>query len=364
MHNQVDKILLGITLALVMFGLVMIASASVVYAEARFGDAYFFFKRQVLGVALGLVALYLFSRIDYHVFRKWAFVFFVGAIVLLILVLIPGVGTEAYGANRWLQLGPVSFQPSEAVKLALIFYLAAWFASRGKKAIRQTSEGFVWFLMVLGVIGFLMIKQPDVGTLGMITLIAIAMFFLAGARLSHIMIMFLGGVALLTIIIKAAPYRLNRFLVFLNPELDPQGIGYQINQALLAIGSGGILGLGLGHSRQKHLYLPEPAGDSIFAIIGEELGLIGAMVVIILFILFLLRGLKISQNAPDIFGRLVAGGIVVWIVFQALLNIAAITALIPLTGIPLPFISYGGTSVVFLLAAVGILLNIAKQSRL
>ena len=174
--------------------------------------------------------------------------------------------------------------------------------------------------------------------------------------------MMFAGIFALILLIKAAPYRLNRFLVFLNPELDQQGIGYQINQALLAIGSGGIFGLGLGHSRQKFNYLPEPVGDSIFAIIGEELGFVGATIVIALFVVLALRGLKIARNAPDHFGRLVAVGIIAWIIFQALINVAAITSLIPLTGIPMPFISYGGTSLVFLLAAVGILLNISKQT--
>lgn len=363
-YGPIDPLLLGIVLILVMIGLVMIASAGIAYGEARFDDPYFFLKRQLIGVVLGIGALFIFQKIDYHIFRKWSFVIFMGAIVLLVLVLLPGVGTEVYGASRWIKIGPISFQPSEAVKLAVIFYLAAWFASRGTKAVRNASEGVFWFVSVLAIVGFLIMLQPDMGTMIMIAVIAMTIFFLAGARMRHIAMIVAAGVVLLIGLIKSAPYRAERFMTFLNPDLDPQGAGYQINQALLAIGSGGVFGLGLGYSRQKHLYLPEPVGDSIFAVIGEEIGLLGGIIIIFLFVGFLLRGLKIANCAPDVFGRLVAGGIVVWVVFQALFNIAAITGLVPLTGIPLPFISYGGTSIVFMLAAVGILLNISRQSDL
>ncbi|HLC95102.1 MAG TPA: putative lipid II flippase FtsW [Patescibacteria group bacterium] len=362
-HHSLDKTFLVIIFTLVVFGLVMIASAGIVYSETRFGDQYFFFKRQLFSGALpGFLALWFLQKFDYHKLRQLSVPFFLLSLVFLVLVFVPGIGTEAYGANRWIQLGPISFQPSEMTKLALILYLAAWLASKGERRIRDVFEGFLPFLIVLSVASFLIIKQPDVGTVGVIVLIAIAIFFLSGAKIGHIITMMFAGIFALILLIKAAPYRLNRFLVFLNPELDQQGIGYQINQALLAIGSGGIFGLGLGHSRQKFNYLPEPVGDSIFAIIGEELGFVGATIVIALFVVLALRGLKIARNAPDHFGRLVAVGIIAWIIFQALINVAAITSLIPLTGIPMPFISYGGTSLVFLLAAVGILLNISKQT--
>ncbi len=363
-YGSIDSLLLGIVMILILIGLIMIASAGIAYGEARFDDPYHFLKRQMIYVVIGLGALFITQKIDYHFFRKWSFVIFMGAIVLLILVLIPGIGGDVYGASRWIKIGPLSFQPSEAVKLALILYFAAWFASRGTKTVRKFSEGVVWFVGVLLLVGGLIMLQPDMGTMMMITVIALAIFFLAGARMRHITAIIASGIVLLFILIKSAPYRAERLMTFLNPSLDPQGAGYQINQALLAIGSGGVFGLGLGFSRQKHLYLPEPVGDSIYAVIGEEIGLFGGLIIIFLFMGFLLRGLKIANNAPDVFGRLVAGGIVVWIVFQSLFNIAAITGLVPLTGIPLPFISYGGTSIVFMLMAIGILLNISKQSDL
>jgi cell division protein FtsW len=225
-------------------------------------------------------------------------------------------------------------------------------------------EGFLPFLGIMGLIGFLVMKQPDTGTLGIIVLSSFAIFFVSGARIQHIISLGSIGILALWILIKIEPYRLARITAFLDPGADPRGIGYQINQALLAVGSGGLLGVGLGHSRQKFNYLPEPVGDSIFAIVGEELGLIGAAFLVILFVLLAMRGIKIAKNSPDMFGRLVATGITSWIVFQAFINISANIALVPLTGVPLPFVSYGGTSLVFLMAAVGILLNISKHTNI
>lgn len=360
-----DKILLFVISSLLVFGLVMIASAGVAYSKVRFGDAYFFFKRQLFfGFLPGLVLLYISQKIDYTFWKKIAFPFFVASIALLVLVFIPGVGSKIYGASRWIQLGPIpSFQPSEMLKLSLILYLAAWLESRGER-IKDFFEGLAPFVMIISLISFLLIKQPDMGTLGVIILIAISMFFVSGSKISHILAMGAAGLALLFVLIKTEAYRMSRFLVFLHPEFDPQGVGYQINQALLAIGSGGIFGVGLGHSLQKFNYLPEPVGDSIFAIIGEELGFVGVAVLIIFFVILAMRGLRIAKNAPDTFSRLVAAGIVSWIFFQALINISAISGIIPLTGIPLPFISYGGTSIVFLMIGAGILLNISKHSKI
>lgn len=249
------------------------------------------------------------------------------------------------------------------LKLSLILYLAAWLESRGER-IKDFFEGLAPFVMIISLISFLLIKQPDMGTLGVIILIAISMFFVSGSKISHILAMGAAGLGLLFVLIKTESYRMSRFLVFLHPEFDPQGVGYQINQALLAIGSGGLFGVGLGHSIQKFNYLPEPVGDSIFAIIGEELGFVGAIVLIIFFVILAMRGLKIAKNAPDTFSRLVAAGIVSWIFFQAFINIAAISGVVPLTGIPLPFISYGGTSIIFLMIGAGILLNISKHAKI
>jgi cell division protein FtsW len=363
-NGKPDKILLGSIFSLIIFGLMMIASAGIIYSQTRFGDQYYFFRRQFFwGILPGLAAFYFLQRIDYHFWKKFAVIFFLISLVLLVLVFVPSFGIKTYGASRWLQLGPVSFQPSEALKLTIILYLALWLENKGIKRTKDFFEGLMPFLVVLGIVGFLVVKQPDLGTLGVVVLVSLAIFFAAGAKLSHLLSMVVAGFLGLFALIKLEPYRFDRFLTFLNPQADPQGIGYHINQALIAIGSGGIWGVGLGHSRQKFNYLPEPAGDSIFAIIGEELGMIGVFVLIALFATLAMRGFRIAKNAPDEFGKLVAVGITSWIIFQAFINIGSITAMIPLTGVPLPFISYGGTSLVFLLAASGILLNISKQSK-
>jgi len=360
-----DKTLLTAVLSLLIFGLIMIASAGVIYSETRFADEYYFFKHQLLyGVLPGVVVLYLFSKLDYHIWKKVAVPMFIMSVIFLILVFVPGIGSSIYGASRWIQLGPFSFQPSEMAKLATIIYLAAWLESRGISKIKDIFEGTLPFLGIMSLIVFLIMKQPDTGTLGVIVLTSFSIFFISGARINHLASMGALGMSALWILIKIEPYRFNRILAFLDPGADPKGIGYQINQALLAVGSGGLFGVGLGHSRQKFNYLPEPVGDSIFAVIGEELGMIGSVILILLFVTLAIRGIKIAKNAPDMFGRLIATGITMWIAIQAFINISANIALVPLTGIPLPFISYGGTSLVFLMAAIGILLNISKQSNL
>ena len=351
-------------LALVVIGLVTIASAGVFYGETRFGDDYFFLKRQLLGVGIGMVALFAFQYVDYHFWRRFAFPLFLITLISLVAVLIPGIGDRVYGASRWLSIGPFSFQPSEMAKFSFVLYLAAWFSRRERKMVGDFFEDLVPFLVVLGFLGFLILKQPDTGTFGLIFLISVAVYFVAGARISHLLGIFSAGMVMLAILIKVAPYRLQRFLVFLNPDFDPKGAGYQVNQALIAIGSGGLFGLGLGLSRQKFNYLPEPVTDSIFAIFSEEWGFFVSVLLIAIFVFIGWQGLRIARLAPDDFGRYAAAGIVSWVVFQAFINIAAATAIIPLTGIPLPFVSYGGTSVVFLMAAMGILIRIGKDSTL
>lgn len=358
-----DSLLKIALFMLIGIGLIMIASAGVSYGNVRFGDPYYFFKQQLVGLLVGFGFLFFTERVYYGTWKKFVMPIFILALVLLILVFIPGVGTTVYGAARWIELGPVSFQPSEVMKLAIILYLAAWLSGKGEAKARDFYEGFVPFLFILALVGFLVIKQPDTGTLGLIFLISLSIFFTSGASLKHVFGLVLGAFAFLAILVKLAPYRMQRFLVFLNPEHDPLGSGYQVSQALLAIGSGGLYGVGLGHSRQKFNYLPEPVTDSIFAVLSEETGLIGASLVILLFLFFAWRGLRIARRAPDAFGRLLAVGIVAWVVGQAFINVAAISGLIPLTGIPLPFISFGGTSLAVLMAAVGILLNISRHSR-
>lgn len=363
-QGKADQIIAGVVFLLLIFGLVMISSAGVVVSKARFQDEYYFFRHQLFyGVVPGLILFYIAQNIHYSFWKKLAMPLFLLALFLLLLVFVPGVGIRLQGASRWIDLGPVSFQPTEMVKLSLIIYFASWLQSRGRK-IEDFKEGFLPFVGILAVVGFLIIKQPDVGTLGAITAIALTMFFVSGAPFKFMGYLIGSGFFLLFVLIRLEPYRMNRLISFLQPGTDPQGIGYQISQALIAVGSGGIFGLGLGQSRQKFSYLPEPIGDSIYAIVGEELGMVGAGFLLILFVLFAMRGFKIARRAPDKFAGLLAVGISSWIIFQALINIMAIIGLIPLTGIPLPFVSYGSTSLVFILIGAGILLNISKHSRL
>jgi len=361
--HKPDYILMITVFALIIFGLVMISSISVPLSQEKFGEPYHYFNHQIInGVLIGLIFWWIVQKIHYQRWKKFAFPALLLTFFLLILVFVPGIGYGHGGADRWIEFGSLSFQPSELCKLAFILYLAAWLEKKNRD-LKDFSEGFLPFVAVVAFIAGLLILQPDVGTLGIIAMIALTIYFVAGAKLRYIGLLIAMGFASLWVIIKIAPYRMNRLTSFLNPEIDPQGISYQINQALLAIGSGGFLGRGLGYSRQKFLYLPEPIGDSIFAIISEELGFIGGFILIVLFSILAVRGFKIAARAPDVFGKLAATGITSWFVFQAFINIAAITALIPLTGIPLPFISYGGSALVVSLIGVGILLNISKYTK-
>lgn len=362
--KSIDRSLLVAVLILLGIGLLMVASAGVLYGRTRFGDAYYFFKEQLFGLGVGLVFLYIFSRIDYRVWKRFVAPIFLVALGLLVLVFVPGFGTSVYGASRWVEIGPISFQPSEVMKLSIILYLSAWLSQKTQKKKADLFEGFFPFLAILSVVSFLIIQQPDTGTLGLIFLISLLIFFASGANIKHILSLFLFSLLFLAVLIGIEPYRMQRFLVFINPDHDVQGAGYQIMQALLALGSGGFFGAGLGQSRQKFNYLPEPVTDSIFAVLGEEFGFLGTTIVILLFLFIAWRGISIARSAPDEFGRLLAVGIVSWVVLQAFINMSAISGLIPLTGIPLPFISYGGTSLAVLLASIGILLNVSKHSTL
>jgi cell division protein FtsW len=357
-----DKTLVIDVALLLLFGFVMISSASVVLSYGRFGNNYYYLYHQFLfGIVPGIILAFFLSRFDYRKLKKYAPLFLIATLALLLVVFIPGLRADIRGTNSWIVIAGMSFQPSELAKLTFIIYLAAWLEER-KSKINDSSEGFFPFLMILALVAIPILKQPDLGTLVAICAISFSMYFVAGAGLVYILAMFLGGIGGVMVLIKLAPYRMNRLTIFLHPELDPQGIGYQINQSLLALGSGGILGLGLGHSRQKFNYLPEPIGDSIFAITGEELGLLGLTFLLALFLVFAWRGMRIAENTRDDFGKFMAVGITSWVMFQALMNIGAITSLIPLTGIPLPFVSYGGSSIMSLLMGVGILLNISKSS--
>ena len=356
--SSADKPLMIIFFSLVVFGLVMIFSAGAPLALNKYGElTYFFFHQLFYGVIPGLVLWAIVQNIPYKFWEKVAFPLFMVILILLVSVLI--VGETYKGSTSWIDLGPFNLQPTELAKLILIIYLAAWLSKREDK-MESFFLGFLPFCFILVVLAALIASQPDIGTLGMISIIAISIYFLAKGKLSHIFLLFLMGIVTLALMIQIAPYRMARFKAFVNTEADLTGIGWQIYQAKIAIGSGGFLGNGLGEGRQKFLYLPEPIGDSIFAIICEELGMIGGVVLIALFVLMAWRGYRIVKNAPDTFAKLLAGGITSWFVLQAFINIGAITALIPLTGIPLPFVSYGSSALIVSLVAAGILLNISR----
>ncbi|OGE84652.1 MAG: cell division protein FtsW [Candidatus Doudnabacteria bacterium RIFCSPHIGHO2_02_FULL_46_11] len=359
--NPPNYTLLGLTLGLIFFGITAIASASSVVSWNNQGNTYYYLVHQILfGVFPGLLLMVFFSKINYRFWQKIAPLLIVLVLILLLAVLIPGIGVEIGGARRWLDLGFTYVQPSEIAKLVLIIYLAAWFDKRHRN-LSDFMTGFLPSLVMAGVVAFLIYLQPDMGTLIVLTITAAAMFFTAGSQIKHL----LGTSALvlvaLFLAIKTAPYRAARIITFLDPSHDPQGIGYHVNQALLAVGSGGLLGYGYNNSVQKYNYLPEPMGDSIFAIIAEELGFIRVTLLMLLFVAFIWTGLNIAKRTPDNFAKLLAVGITTWIGIQAMINIGAMVAIMPLTGIPLPFISYGSSSLIAVLAATGILLNISRQ---
>ena len=369
--HEPNYTLIGLVAALLIFGLIMLASASSVQGFEKFADPNFFVKRQLLyGVLIGVPVLWVMSRIDYHYWKQFAFPIIVASIILLMMVLIPGIGVELLGARRWISLGGITFQPSELVKIAFIIYLAAWLESRDKD-IEDFSAGFMPFMIMMSFLVVMIAGvQSDLGTMVVIGVIGLVAYFIAGAPWKHIWTIIGIGLSGLFMLIQVLPaffpslqYRKTRLQVLLNPELDPLGVGYQANQALLAVGSGGILGLGLGHSRQKFNYLPEIPSDTIFAVIAEEMGFIVTAGLVVLFLAFMVQGYKVATQAPDTFGKIIAAGVTSWITFQAAVNMMAMLGLVPLTGITLPFISYGSTSLVTLLAAVGIVINISRQTR-
>lgn len=361
--KSLDYRFLAIVGALLLIGLIMLASASgpIGYAKQG-GDSLYYVKHQlIMGFLPGLFSLYIFSKIPYTFWKKHSWKMLIGSIVLLVMVFIPGVNSDFGTSRSWVNFfGLFSFQPAEVVKLTFLFYLAAWLEKLGAYGVKDFHGGFVPFMSVLGLIALLIILQPDTGTLFIICAMAVSMYFAAGASWSYLGVIFLSGIAAFGLLIAVAPYRAARFTTFLYPELDPQGIGYHINQALLAIGSGGFFGLGYGNSRQKFEYLPEVANDSIFAVIAEEMGFVFSVLLVLLFLWFFLRAIKIATNAPDAFGKYVVVGIASWIGIQAIVNIGSMAGIMPMTGVTLPFVSYGGTSLAISMAAIGVILNISK----
>ncbi|HET7522397.1 MAG TPA: stage V sporulation protein E [Bacillales bacterium] len=357
-----DFLLVCITLTLLAIGLIMVYSASAVWASYNYGDSFYFAKRQLLFAGLGVIAMFFVMNIEYWTWRKWAKIGLLICFLLLVVVLIPGIGEVHGGARSWLGVGAFSVQPAEFAKIAMIIFLAK-FLSEHQKRITSFKKGMLpSLLLVCAAFGIIML-QPDLGTGVVLVGTCVVMIYTAGARISHFVGLGFVGLAGLAGLILSAPYRMERITSFLNPWSDPLGSGFQIIQSLYAIGPGGLLGFGLGHSRQKFQYLPEPQTDFIFAILAEELGFIGASLVILLFCLLLWRGIRIALSAPDLYGSLLAVGIIGMVAIQVMINIAVVTGMMPVTGITLPFLSYGGSSLTLTLVSIGVLLNISRHAR-
>jgi len=340
-----------LVLVLTFLGLVVVAGASAPQALFNFNDKFYFLKQQAVWAGIGILLFFVTSKIKYTFWEKLATPLFFTVLALLVIVLIPGLSYKALGARRWIDLGFFSFQPSEVIKLALAIYFAK--LAKGLKTP-------ISYFLPLGVVVGLIMLQPDLGTTLIVSVIALSQIFVSGINIFHFLGALIVGALGTAGLILISPYRKDRVLTFFEATADPLGKGYHIRQILLALGSGGIFGVGVGASRQKYLFLPEAATDSIFAIIAEELGFIGSVVLIFLFAFFLYKGFRIARGAPDRFSQALAFGITVWVGGQASLNIASMVALTPLTGIPLPFFSYGGSSLVMVLTACGILLNISS----
>jgi len=358
----VEKRLLLITLVLLVFGLVVLSSAGIVEGQKKFDSAYYYLNKQILyGVLPGLFLFFLLSKIDYRFWKKVSPFLLFASLVLMILVFVPDIGIGLKGASRWVSIGGFSFQPAEILKLALVIYLAAWFGGRDER-IKNWAYSLAPFFVVLSFAGLLLAMQPDVGTLAVVVLIALGIYFAAGSSLKHLAVIVAIFLAATAGLIFIEPYRLDRIKTFVNPSVDPRGISYQLNQSLIAIGSGGIFGNGYNESTQKWGFLPEVVNDSIFAIVVEELGFVGATLLVGMFVFLSHTLVSIARNTSDKFGRLLVMGVNIWIIGQAFINIAAVSGLAPLTGIPLPFVSHGGTAVMALMAGLGIVSNIAKQN--
>lgn len=362
--GPMDKWVLAPVVAMLMLGTVMIYSSSFAESFLHYGSASYYLVKQLQWLVLGLLTLLVCSKVHYSQWRRLSVPLMIVALVALALVVFApeSISPSIKGAKRWLRFGPLQAQPSELAKLAFIIYAADWLSQKGEK-VRNLWYGLVPFGIILGLIIGLIMLEPDMGTSIIIGAIGLAMFFVAGAHLFQLF----GGVTLavaaFAVLMVSATYRMNRLSIFLDPWRDPNNLGYHPIQSILALGSGGLAGLGLGVSRQKFSWLPETHTDSIMAVVGEELGFVGSALVVVMIVTIAVRGLSIALRSPDAFAALLATGITVWIVGQAALNVAVVTLTVPFTGIPLPFISYGGSSLVVSMAAIGILLNVSRHAR-
>lgn len=363
MNIKGDTVFLVSVIALAVVGLIIFSSASLGLL-ARDGINYkdIMFTQIVLGFGLGFVMMVVTYHIPYQIWQKYAFYIFVLSFIVTALVFIPGIGFSSGGATRWINVSFTTFQPSELLKIAFVIYFATWLSGI-REDIKTWTWGFLPLTILIALCGLLLLLQPDTDTFVLIALTGVVMFFSAGARLTHLFVMATGGIMFLGGLVMMRPYLLQRVLTFMNPASDSLNTSYQIQQSLIAIGSGGIFGRGFGQSIQKFNFLPEPIGDSIFAVAAEEFGFIGAALLILLFIFFAYRGFKIAIYAPNLFSRILVLGIVFMIITQSLLNMGAMLGVVPLAGMPLIFISHGGTALMLSLAQVGIVLNISKHTR-
>jgi cell division protein FtsW len=361
-EREPDKLFMINIGIILIFGLVMLSSASAVISYTQYGNSYHFFLRQLMWVAVGSGILFFLSKLDYRILKRYAILFLFASIGLLLLVFVPGLSAEYGTSKSWIVVGGISLQPAEFVKLAFMIYLAAWLAGR-KGKLEKLGEGIIPFLVILGIITLLMLAQPDLGTLVIIAISALMVYFIGGGRIVHLFTFSIISILLLALVVNFHSYQMDRIQCWLNPQTESGGNCYQINQSLIAVGSGGIFGQGLGQSKQKYMYLPEVSNDSIFPVIAEELGFIFSCLIILLYMSLFWLGIKIAKSAPDDFGKLLAMGIVSWIMIQAIVNIGGMINFIPMTGVPLPLISYGGSSIVATMAALGVVINISKQTK-
>ena len=355
-----DLWLFAIVIILMAIGICMIFSSSYIMAHKWYGDSYYFLKKQLFYAIIALLMFFLAIYTDYHYYKKFALPILILSLILLSMVFVPGVGRSAGGARRWIKIGFISFQPSEIAKFALILYISESLTRKQLKDVKTFIKGVLPALIIMLIMFFMILKEPDFSTSLIILGISFIMLFIGGSRVIQLFTLLLAAIPLGTLILLRKEYRKIRLISFLDPWKDPLDSGFHVIQSLLALGSGGILGVGLGESKQKYFYLPDQHTDFIFSIIGEELGFIGTLIIIILFIILLWRGFRIALNSTDQFGTLLAAGITSMIVFQSIINIGVVTKMIPTTGIPLPFISYGGSSLIVNMFCMGILLNISQ----
>lgn len=356
-----DYLLLMAVLGLLALGTLAVFSASAATSYRAYGTPYFFLEHQLMWAAIGIPVLIVASKVEYWRYQRLGFLLFTGSILLLVAVLVPHVGVSINGARRWLGVGSLQVQPSELAKIGMIMFFSHLF-TRHVDRLTSFWHGIVPHLLLASVVFILVLAEPDLGTTVTIAGTFFVMLYVAGAKKRHLAILFSSALPLLAAAIIAAPYRLQRIVAFTNPWKHPLGVGFHTIQALLALGSGGVLGVGLGYSRQAMGFLPESYTDFIFAVVGEELGLLGTLTVVLLFLVVAWRGYRIAMRAPDLFSSLLATGFTTMIVIQATINMGVVTATLPVTGITLPFISYGGSSLVLSLAGAGVLLNISRHA--